>query len=346
MPHVGGSGSSSSGSSGGSSSSSRLESSHGRSSVDSKPDYYRGQESYYPGSHKYHYRYNGEDKYYYSDTQLTKKDIKYNDKGLVFLGIMLTVMWLIVLLSQCGFYKGGPINTGNYNAVVIKDNVGLMDREEYADLSKTLLEFYDRTGVAVSVLTRTKRVNSSGSITDEAYDMYCDMFKDECHWLIYYIAGDNDTASRQWQLICGDNCSKVLSATQEKRFMYKFRINLSEGMPLGDAITGAINSLRPDLLPGFCYKLDTPIYGGLGDRAYLFSSILLFLIFLSVRCSFRSIMRLSMPLSELEKAKMNAVRVKCDTLPMTCSNCGNTSDIPLDEDTCPCCGNKICKQTV
>lgn len=221
MPHSGGGGSHSGGSHH-SSHSSHSHSSSGRSSA--RP---RMSKTYFAGAKRYVYYYENEPRYYYADKQYRLSN---NQANAIFLIIFGLVWTLFSTFFGFMFFttESGTLPMRYDTSVVIDDGIGII--EDMESLERSILQFQDETGVTVSVVTRntTNEYNDMGyGVEDESYYCYITRFSDESHWLIYYRGDALDRSDNwEWNLMCGDDCLKVLSKRQENKFTDEFHKHL------------------------------------------------------------------------------------------------------------------------
>lgn len=332
MPHSGGGGSHSGGRS------HRSHRSGGRHSSSNRPT--RGQSTRYPGSKRYVYYIGGKPNYYYSDSALNRGDLR---TGYGVMAMYFIVMFLIFMFSGWDRYSfsTGPIKS--YGNPEIIDEAGMMTDSEENELMDKLYEFQSKTGVIFTVTTYPEH-KIGDTMEVESYNEYCSRYSDEDHWLVYYVGNDVGREDDwEWHLMCGDNCTSVLSFGQEDHFGDVFHANLLKtDMTFSDAVEGAIDSLKPNVSKGVVYK-----YGDrAGERVSIFALIIpnpiqiLFIVF-----TILSLRAWKKPLTEKEKAKIRAYEVDesngQDSLQyVSCDYCANQF-IKGTTTKCPYCGATI-----
>lgn len=325
MPHSGGGGSHSGGSHSG-----------GGSPGSSGPSHYRGQSTYYPGSHRYRYQHNGRYHYYYSDRPLRKGDLTMGAIVPMIFGASV-LMFSLFFNMAIERTKGGPLEVEDDAYVVIFDESNLMSDEDEAVLLRELIDFRDETGVTVNVKT-VPHDRSYGDVEYESYHEYVDMFRDEKHWLIYFVGEDPDLNDEwEWNLMCGDECVRVLNTKQEEKFTRVFQDKLELKTPLQYTIIEALNGLEPDLRGGHVWGNMTVNGESVrGQHVSLFALIALrgalLVGFLLILCGIWMKVK---PLTGEKKSKTEAVLDDID-MTVSCGRCG--FKVQPGTAICPQCG--------
>lgn len=296
MPHSGGGGSHGGGH-------------HSGGSHSSGPSYTRGQKTHYPGSRRYFYYYNNRRCYYYSDSVLKDSDFKQRYKSYICFGMIWLLFFAVFVVCSVRYDNGGPLDTSGLDtSIIINDYADIINDDGEYELYSYLNKFLDDTGVIVSVVTYPNH-NPSSSVEDESYSTYVKMFSDESHWLIYYCGRDYYRADDwEWNLMCGDDCVRVLGYDQEDKFTRSFHSNLLCDMTFEDAVISALKSLEPDMSGGFKYSSNVTVNGRDVSGEKIGSSGLIFIIFIVVGFAFIivGVVGLCKPLTDEQKAKLGA----------------------------------------
>lgn len=345
MPHSGGGGSHSGGSHSSSSSSGSSYSSS-RDSSYSGPKYVRGQSRPYPGAIRFMYYHDGMEKYYYSDSILTRKDFKGRFDNLLMLGYVLIFCAMLITFNSTYYELWSHVNKltldGIDSQIYINDYANVIDDNEEYGLIEYLEKFRDDTGVVVSVVTYPNH-NIGVAIEQEAYNEYVKMFYDEQHWLIYYVGNDKGRADDwEWNLMCGDDCLSALPSSQEDRFITDFHDNLLRDISFATAVKNSLNGLSP-VEKSSLWILRAII---LTTGVFIFqpSAWIGLILIIYSRAGIKR------PLTDEQKAKMNAtvrstVYVKEDNIDISdkysrrCEYCGNVVKDGVVK--CPYCGADV-----
>lgn len=233
MPHSGGGGSHSGGSHGGSHHSSSSRSSN------------RVSQTYFRGARRYMYYYNGRPHYYYANHKVTSN----TTSGIVL--IVFAVIWLLMSLpvvigSISELFVSGPLSLNYDTEIVIDDEIGIVDNK--AELTNAFEAFQEKTGVTFSIVTRSPENEYMGNTYEtQAYNCYVSRWDDERHWLIYYVGSTLDRADDwHWELMCGDDCTKILSTSVENQFTRDFHRYLvaADRYSFSEAVLAALNNIN------------------------------------------------------------------------------------------------------
>lgn len=317
---------------------------------DSDDDYYidkgvRGQDIYYPGSNRYTYYLDNKPRYYYSDRVLTEKDIRSASWFVLKFGAIMTLIFCTFLLYSCKFTMGGKLDiSGIDSSILISDYGNFMNSEDEDELRDCLEKFRDKTGVIISIVT-SNDTTIGGTIEERTHELYRSMFYDDSHWLVYCVS-DNNYRDGYWYyyLVCGDNCVQVLNKGQEDRFIKALRNNLNRNISLSEAIIESVNILRPSTLPWFVFRGPERTNGThmANERVGIEGLAVLAFIAIGMVIFISGVYGLVRPLTEEEKAKMSAVRVKGELVTVICTRCGKIYNInPSVSMQCSNCGNII-----
>ena len=320
MPHSGGGGSHSGGSHGGSHRS-------GGSSGSSN----RVSSTYFRGAHRYMYYYGGRPVYYYANHKVTPAT-KATGISMIVFGIMWLLMSMpaiIACLSEV--FVSGPLSLNYDTAIVIDDKIGIVD--DKAELTDAFKAFQEKTGVTFSIVTRSPENAYMGSTYEnQAYNCYVSRWDDEKHWLIYYVGSALDRSDDwKWELMCGNDCTKILSSSIEKTFtndLHRYLV-ARDRYSFNEAVLTALNNIN--VQPG-SFKADEML------------ELLPVLIFPAIGIIFLivGIKMATKPLTPEEKAKSQAVEIKVDAVcqEVACEYCGGVY-INHTCLQCPHCGAPV-----
>lgn len=318
MPHSGGGGSHSGGSHGGSHRSGGSGSSN------------RVSQTYFRGAHRYMYYYNGRPHYYYANHKVTST----RSAGVFF--IVFAVMWLlmslpVVIASISEVVVSGPLSLNYDTQIVIDDEIGIVDSK--SELTDAFEAFQEKTGVTFAIVTRRPENAYMGSSYEtQAYNCYVSRWDDERHWLIYYVGSTLDRADDwHWELMCGDDCTKILSISVENQFTSDFHRYLvaSDRYSFDEAVIAAINNInvQPGSInsDGIIELLPVLVFPAIG------------IVILIV-----GIVAVAKPLSAEEKAKNKAVEINVNSIcqEVVCDYC-NGVYIKHTCTECPHCGAPV-----
>ncbi|MDY5576118.1 MAG: hypothetical protein SPF70_01365 [Lachnospiraceae bacterium] len=334
MPHSGGGGSHGGGSHGGSHSSGGSRS--------SKP---RISNSYFSGSNRYVYYLNNRPHYYYA-----QRPYKANEeaKTLLIFGIVWLVFSTVLVMAFVKIDNGGKLPLDYDNEIVIDDEAYMIDDKER--LVEYLEDFQEKSGVTVGVVTRNSYDTYLGDDCElQSYNCYVTMWDDESHWLIYYVGDEKDRSDNwEWNLMCGDDCVRVLSYAQEDKFTEKFHRYLvaSSRYSFEDCIIKSLSELQIDTGKKLVYRDGVSVNGvsSGGEKVSILSGIFLSifpiigLIFISL-----GIGMLMKKKSQEQIAKENAYRMPSATAGVveeTCKYCDGVYIVGT-VISCPHCGAPI-----
>ena len=294
----------------------------------------RGQHRYYQGANRYVYYYHGRSHIYYSDSILREEDYRREGVAYLVLGITYLACWLFFM----AMVLSDSITTGklklDYNSqIYIDDKANLVEDER--SLTEALEEFRDATGGCVAVVT--KEYSYEEDLVQEALKEYNRLFNDESHWLVYYVGKDKARKDEwAWELICGDDCIKVLDYNRENRFTKRFHKNLlNADYNFDEALMDGLKYIEP--------KTGKHIYGIKTSEVIL----LLIVTLLGVWLLILGIMKTWGPISPRHAAKMKA---KATAKPqgkleyVSCPSCGGLK-VRGTASKCPYCGSSYRKIT-
>ncbi|MDY4587042.1 MAG: hypothetical protein SPD47_01195 [Oscillospiraceae bacterium] len=319
MPHSGGGGSHGGGSHGGSHRSGGSGSSN------------RVSQSYFRGAHRFVYYYHGRPHFYYANRKVTPNSIA---AGISF--IIFAVMWLlmslpVVIMSISDAFVSGPLSLDYDTKIVIDDEIGIVDNK--AELTDSFEAFQEKTGVTFSIVTRSPENEYMGnSYETQAYNCYVSRWDDERHWLIYYVGSSLDrTDDWHWELMCGDECTKILSTSVEDQFTSDFHRYLvaNERYSFDKAVLAALNNIN--VQPG-SIKTDDFV---LLLTALIFPAFGIVILVAGIKTVIKSF-------SEEEKAKSQAVEINVGSAcqEVVCDYC-NGVYIKHTCVECPHCGAPV-----
>lgn len=127
---------------------------------------------------------------------------------------------------------------------LVDDNAGVIDNKK--ELTDTLTEFYDLTGIIPAVVTVNNEDWSGDKLEDYAFDMYLERFSDENHFLLVYSEPrrpNRNDVDWHWDAIQGDNTDNIITESHFKIFQSDLMTSLEDKSP-GKAIELAFeNSL-------------------------------------------------------------------------------------------------------
>lgn len=318
MPHSGGGGSHGGGSHGGS---------HSGGSGSSN----RVSRTYFSGAHRYMYYYNGRPHYYYANHKVTSNTKSAGVTFIVFAVIWILMSLPVVISSVSEVFVSGPLSLNYDTKIVIDDEIGIVDNK--AGLTDAFTAFQEKTGVTLSVVTRSPENAYMGSSYEtQAYNCYVSRWDDERHWLIYYVGSSLDrTDDWHWELMCGDDCTKILSSSIEDQFTRDFHRYLVAGerYSFSEAVISALNNInvQPGSInaDGIIQLLPALIFPAFG--------IIILVVGIIVTAK---------PLSAEEKAKNQAVEINVNSVceEVVCDYC-NGVYIKHTCVECPHCGAPV-----
>ncbi|MGN0656282.1 MAG: hypothetical protein ACI4KR_05775 [Ruminiclostridium sp.] len=320
MPHSGGGGSHSGGSHGGSHRSGGGSGSSNRVSS-----------TYFRGAHRFMYYYNGRPVYYYANHKVTP-GTKASGISLIVFSIMwllMTVPMICALVSD--IFVSGPLSLNYDTAIVIDDEIGIV--EDKAELTDAFKAFQEKTGVTFGLVTRSpENVYMGSTYENQAYNCYVSRWDDEKHWLIYYVGSTLDRSDDwHWELMCGDDCTKILDSSIEKSFtndLHRYLV-AAERYTFDQAVLTAVNNI--DVQPGSFRA----------DEAVALIPALIFPI-VGIAMLVGGILMVKKPLTPEEKAKSQAVEIGVNQVcqEVACEYCGGVY-IKHTCVQCPHCGAPV-----
>lgn len=319
MPHSGGGGSHGGGSHGGSHRSGGSGSSN------------RVSQTYFRGAHRFIYYYNGRPNYYYANRKVTANTKITGISMIVFsiLWLLMSLPTIIVCLSE--MFVSGPLSLDYDTAIVIDDEIGIV--EDKAELTDAFKAFQEKTGVTFGIVTRSpQNVYVGDTYTKQAYNCYVSRWDDEKHWLIYYVGSSLDrTDNWHWELMCGDNCTRILSTSIEDKFTNDFHRYLvaSERYSFNQAVLTALGNI--DVQPG-SFKTDEMF---VLIPALVFPAMGILFLVIGIKTATK-------PLTPEEQAKNQAVEISVDAVcqEVACEYCGGVY-IKHTCLQCPHCGAPV-----
>lgn len=330
MPHSGGGGSHGGGHHSGSS--------HGGGSGGR-----RVSSSYFNGANRYVYYHRGRPYIYYSTSP--EANPRTNALGLLFFGVIWTAFTVLILAVMVKFSGGGPLPLDYDTQIVIRDEIGVITDE--AALRRKMEDFQDKTGITLAVMALTPETAERGEDCEiQSYNAYVKNWDDESHWLIYYVGSKkNRTDNWQWNLMCGDDCTRILDSRQEAVFTAEFHKNLLRDMTFEEAVTGAVDKLEPSLTWKFVYRDNVSVNGEPSGGQKVDAFMLVFLgVFLVVGLAVLAggIKTLVCP-SEESIAKSKAVKTISATSQLQEAKCAYCDGLYYigTVTSCPHCGASL-----
>lgn len=291
----------------------------------------RVSQTYFKGAHRYMYYYNGRPVYYYANHKVTP-----GTKASGIYMIVFSIMWLLttvpmILGVASELFVSGPLSLNYDTVIVIDDELGIV--EDKAELTNVFRDFQEKTGVTFGLVTRTPENAYMGSTTeDEAYNCYVSRWDDEKHWLIYYVGSTLDRSDDwHWELMCGDDCTRILSTSYENQFtsdLHRYLV-AAERYSFDEAVITAVNNI--DVQPGSFRA----------DEAVVLIPVLIFPI-IGIVMLVSGILMVKKPLTAEEQAKSQAVEIKVDAVcqEVACEYCGGVY-IKHTGLQCPHCGAPV-----
>ncbi|MGN0688186.1 MAG: hypothetical protein ACI4KA_08780 [Oscillospiraceae bacterium] len=318
MPHSGSGGSHSGGSHGGS---------HRSGSGSSN----RVSKTYFRGAHRFMYYYNGRPCYYYANRKVVP-----NTRATGISLIVFAVMWLLMSLpavigSISTIFVSGPLSLNYDTRIVIDDEIGIVDNK--TELTDAFEAFQEKTGVTFSIVTRSPENAYMGSSYEkQAYNCYVSRWDDEKHWLIYYVGSTRDrTDDWHWELMCGNDCTRILSTSIEDKFtgdLHRYLV-ANERYSFSEAVLTSLNNIN--VKPGSIKAEDI----GLLLVVLVFPAFGLIFLVAGIKITIK-------PASDEEKAKSQAVEIGVNSVcrEVVCDYCGGVY-IKHTCVECPHCGAPV-----
>lgn len=248
------------------------------------------------------YYYHGRPNFYYANRKVTPNSIA---TGISF--IVFAVMWImmslpVVIMSISDAFVSGPLSLDYDTKIVIDDEIGIVDNK--AELIDAFEAFQEKTGVTFGIVTRSpENVYMGNSYETQAFNCYVSRWDDERHWLIYYVGGSLDrTDDWHWELMCGDECTKILSTSVEDQFTSDFHRYLvaNERYSFDKAVLAALNNIN--VQPGDVKTDDFVLI----ITALIFPAFGIVILVAGIKTVIKSF-------SEEEKAKSRAVEINVDS---------------------------------
>ncbi len=243
MPHSSGGGSHSGGSH--SSSHSSHGSSHSSFGSSGRGSSYRTSSSYFPGAYRYVRYHNGKADYIYSEdgALTTGLHARY-----ILLLIYIPFYFAVFLLFSQSINIPEKITATYQEQVRFEDNLGVLDK----DLGNILVDFYKKTGIPVTVITRRNGVWKPyyDDLKTYAYEQYVKRYYDEDHWLIVYTT-DNEDGFEDWYFegIQGDNTDSILTFEKANKWNSALtRYLMTDQFTVSEAIGKSISDMTPTIM--------------------------------------------------------------------------------------------------
>lgn len=317
MPHSGGGGSHSGGSHDGGGGGGSVGSS--RPAMSRRP---------YSGCHSYVYYYNDKPHVYYADRVY---DPKSDASAKILCCIVIMIVFLIVMMQELTICFGKLPLTYIHN-IYIQDEVGLI-KDDRA-MTQYLEEFRDKSGITVSIVTEHTYDTTMGeSFTMKAKNKYMELWDDESHWLIYYVGDEKDrTDDWKWELMCGDDCLKVLPQSQEDLFTDEFhrRLVAYERFAFDEAVKQSLDSLT------VYSNVRLALKESYNPVDFVFFAIIGIVLFIISLFMISPIITLTHP-SARKRAQMEATEFKGEKQEYKCPYCDRIY-IRNQTYSCPYCG--------
>lgn len=205
MPHSSGGGSHGGGHHGGS---------HGRSNVP------RISRRHFPGSRRYHYYRNGQERFFYTDNRFKQ----WSPLRLLFGLFYIPFIYVIFHGFSCTFQFWR--NTHSECELVIKDEAGVLSSDR--EVRESLTAFYKKTGITPAIVTVFDSTweNRYDSLEKYAYKRYLNEFSDEKHWLIVYSVSPVHSYEWAFEGMQGNDTDAILTDTVTTGFNSELSFNL------------------------------------------------------------------------------------------------------------------------
>lgn len=201
-------------------------------------------EAPFPGARKFRYYRDGERKYIYSNTDLTKRK---DPKPRWFL-IFFYIPFIFGLLQTV---KDNPIaldvvaplsSNSSYSEVLIDDRQEILSENDKEQVMSVMRQFKDVTGVDIQFWTipPTDWIHN-GAFSNYALYAYSRAFDDETGWLIAYSETNGGLGEWYWEGVQGDDTIEVLDI-----FIDQFNDSFHQGLAAdedADLPEAFINSL-------------------------------------------------------------------------------------------------------
>ena len=274
----------------------------------------------FPGSQKYVYYKNNKPIYVYSRTNpgvSTRTKARY----LILLIYLPFLFAVYSMLSSC-FSTVKKLPADYDTSIVINDTIDVLDNED--ELEKVIKDFYDITGITISVMTfdNISWSQNYSTMDNFAYDVYVNSFDDESHWLIVYTADSTDDSRYDdWNFksMQGNDTDPIL----KEKLMNGFIVSLNKYLAqhtkytTQEAIIQAINDITPGIMES---EFSWPtIFMALGVLAFLCFHAF-FMVFYDPSKKYRG-----------------ATLCTTNAVELLCSFCGNTF-MGSEGTNCPNCG--------
>lgn len=318
MPHSGGGGSHGGGHHGGS---------HRGGSRSSN----RVSKTYFKGSHRFLYYYNGRPNYYYANHKESPNTIAMGIAYILFALLWISMSLPVMFSGISDIFVSGPLTLNYDSAIVIDDEIGIVDNR--SELVAAFEDFQEKTGITFSIVTRTPENAYMGNTYEsQAYNCYVSRWDDERHWLIYYVGSSLDrTDDWHWELMCGDDCTKILNTSVEEKFTGDFHRYLvaSGRYSFSKAVLTALNDIN--VQPGSIRVEE--IFSVL--PALVFPAFGIIILVIGVKTLITSV-------SAEEKAKRKAVEINVNSVctEVVCDYCSGVY-IKHTCVECPHCGAPV-----
>lgn len=256
------------------------------------------------------YYHGGRPNYYYADYKVYT-NIRF--VGIFF--ILFAVSWLLIsmpiVFSTFSITTSSPLPLNYNTSIVIDDELGIVD--DRVVLSEAFGDFQEKTGVTLSLVTKSpENVDTRLSYSTLAYRCYVSRWIDESHWLIYYVGDSLDRSDDwNWELMCGDDCTEILSTTTESEFIRNFQryLEATDQYTFTGAVLAAldeieIHTVNVNVNPEYILFIIFPIIG-------------IVMLILGIRLVLQ-------PVTDEDRAKNRAVEIKSGTIcrEVSCRHCG------------------------
>ena len=201
-------------------------------------------DSPFPGARKFRYYRDGERKYVYSNTDLTKRK---DPKPRWFL-IFFYIPFIFGLLQAI---KDNPIildvvaplsSSSSYSEVLIDDRQEILSKYDKEQMLKTMRQFKETTGVSIQLWTIPPMDwEHNGAFRNYVLPAYSRAFDDETGWLITYSETNGGLGEWYWEGVQGDDTIEILDV-----FIDQFNDSFHQGLAAdedADLPEAFINSL-------------------------------------------------------------------------------------------------------
>ena len=167
----------------------------------------------FPGARRFRYYRNGEKKYVYSNTDLTKK----NDQKPRWFLILFYIPFIFGLFQAV---KENPVvldiipplnSNSSYSETLIDDRQEILSEYDKEQMLKTMRQFKETTGVSIQLWTIPPMDwEHNGAFRNYVLPAYSRAFDDETGWLIAYSETNGGLGEWYWEGVQGDDTIEVL----------------------------------------------------------------------------------------------------------------------------------------